>query len=63
MFNRRKPEDHWEFSDLAQYNAEVGRGIVHTAEYDARMAEKQRRYAEWLRSEYPDNVVIAGWDR
>jgi len=30
--------------DLATYNAEVHRGIVHTPEYDARMAVQQRRF-------------------
>jgi hypothetical protein len=32
--------------DLAVYNAEVHRGIVHTPEYDERMAEEQRRFDE-----------------
>ena len=30
--------------DLATYNAEVHRGIVHTPEYDARMAAKQEQF-------------------
>jgi hypothetical protein len=29
---------------LARYNAEVRRGIVHTAQYDAEMAELQRLF-------------------
>lgn len=32
------------WGDLSAYNAEVARGIMHTAEYKGRMAEKQRRY-------------------
>lgn len=32
------------WGDLARYNAERARGIVHTPEWDARMAEKQVRY-------------------
>lgn len=32
------------FEPLATYNAERSRGIVHTAEYDARMAELQREF-------------------
>jgi hypothetical protein len=32
------------FEPLATYNAERARGIVHTAEYDARMAELQREF-------------------
>jgi hypothetical protein len=36
-----------EFRELAAYNARVGDGIVHTAEYAARMAVLQARYKEW----------------
>jgi hypothetical protein len=35
------------FEPLATYNAECGRGIVHTSEWDARMAVLQREYDEW----------------
>lgn len=38
------------FNELARYNAEVARGIVHTAEWDERMAKAQREFAEWARS-------------
>lgn len=49
---------HWlkqiEFSlmwgDLATYNTEKSRGIVHTPEHQARMAEKQAAYIEWSRN-------------
>jgi hypothetical protein len=34
---------------LAVYNAECARGIVHTVEWDARMASLQRRYDRLLR--------------
>ncbi len=34
------------FDRLAVYNAEVHRGIVHTPEYDAEMAELQREFNE-----------------
>lgn len=52
---RREREFDRQWGDLATYNSEVARGIVHTAEYDALMAVKQRRYddevvAEALRS-------------
>jgi hypothetical protein len=40
----------YEFADLATYNSEVARGIVHTAEWDAKMAEQQRRFYE---QQYP----------
>lgn len=35
-----------EWGDLATYNAEVARGIVHTPEYDKKMARKQAEYNE-----------------
>ena len=34
------------FQPLAVYNAEVARGIVHTREWDAKMAELQREFDE-----------------
>jgi hypothetical protein len=37
-----------DFRALADYNGEVARGILHKAEYDARMAEVQKRYDRWL---------------
>ena len=36
-----------EFGPLATYNAERARGIVHTPEWDAAMAELQCRFNEW----------------
>lgn len=40
---RRRPQyDRWK--PLADYNAEVARGIVHTPEYDAKMAEWQKLF-------------------
>jgi hypothetical protein len=41
---RRPLPSEWEFWDLATYNAECYRGIVHTPEYDARMAVEQERF-------------------
>jgi len=46
---------HWQdferdWGDLATYNAEEARGIVHSSEWDDRMREKQRLYEEWIRS-------------
>ena len=35
-----------DFDELATYNAERARGIVHTPEYDKRMAEVQHRF-DW----------------
>lgn len=36
------------FEILAVYNGEVARGIVHTADWDARMATLQAEYEQWL---------------
>jgi hypothetical protein len=38
------------FSELADYNARVTKGIAHTAEYRQRMADLQREFNEWQRS-------------
>lgn len=48
-----------QWGDLATYNAEVARGIVHTPEWDARMAEKQARYNDGLRAWA---MKHQGWD-
>ena len=42
-----------EFNALARYNSEIARGIVHTPEWDARMAQEQERFNrqqmdEWI---------------
>jgi hypothetical protein len=34
----------YEFEALAKYNGEVARGIVHTRDYDVRMAQEQARF-------------------
>ena len=44
MKDRRMPE---QFNDLARYNTEVAHGIVHTPEWDVKMAELQQRFNEW----------------
>ena len=36
--------ERYRWQRLADYNAEIARGIVHTAEYDALMAEEQRLF-------------------
>ena len=38
-----------EFEVLARYNAERARGIVHTPEWDERMASLQAKFDEWVR--------------
>jgi hypothetical protein len=42
--------DEWRWSRLAAYNSEVSRGIVHTPEYDAKMAEEQRQFDAWRKA-------------
>lgn len=39
------------WGDLATYNGEKSRGIVHAPEHQARMAEKQAAYVEWNRKQ------------
>jgi hypothetical protein len=39
-----KGEYRW--NDLARYNSEVARGIVHTPEWKAKMADQQRQFDE-----------------
>lgn len=41
----------YEFSDLARYNSETGRGIVHTPEWKAKMALEQQRFRRDLESQ------------
>jgi hypothetical protein len=52
------------FNALATYNAELDRGIVHTPEWDAKMATIQAGYDDWARNGYPDTPLPAsmiGW--
>ena len=56
-FRRRQPVTLREIApprtftnELAIYNAEVARGIVHTPEWDAKMAELQREFDAWARN-------------
>lgn len=39
----------YRFKALAEYNREVAHGVVHTAAWDARMAELQVEYDGWAR--------------
>lgn len=42
----KKKEVFWErrFSELAEYNSEIGRGIIHTQEFCDRMKTLQKEY-------------------
>ncbi len=44
---KRHPVMPAKFDRLSTYNAETFRGLVHTPEYDAKMAELQREFNEW----------------
>jgi hypothetical protein len=39
------------YEELARYNAERDRGLVHTPEWDAKMAELQRDFDDWAQRE------------
>lgn len=43
---KHEPLDPQEVTTLATYNAERGRGIVHTMEWQAKMDVLQRRFNE-----------------
>ncbi len=44
------------FETLAVYNAEVTRGIVHTPEWDAKMAGLQQEFDQWQQSSDEDRI-------
>lgn len=60
----------YEWDDLAHYNSEVSRGLVHTAEMDARMAQRQAAFDAAQLAQYEregwtpmrfDNGEIVAW--
>ena len=44
------------FEALAVYNAEVARGIMHTPEWDARMAALQEELDQWRHRSDEDRI-------
>jgi len=49
-----------EFHQLATYNGEIGRGLVHTPEWKAKMAVSQERWNRWaVEQQERANQVIA----
>lgn len=46
--NEGYPLSDQETTDLAIFNSEVARGLVHRPSYAARMAELQGRYDQWI---------------
>jgi hypothetical protein len=55
LFRRAPAPEPYEFAALATYNAELSRGIVHTPEWDARMAAEQARFDAKMRGVIPRN--------
>ena len=57
------------FEMLAVYNSERARGIVHTPEWDARMAALQVKFDEAVAAKLPDyrtadgTYIFPGYDR
>lgn len=49
---RRRPTHHQWVSDLARYNGERARGIVHTPEWQQRMSRLQDMFDEQQRLEF-----------
>lgn len=45
--------DSTRWDELAQYNSERARGIVHTPEWQLRMVEVQQEFDLMMRREYP----------
>lgn len=46
--NKKQDEFNRRWGDLATYNAEKGRGIMHTPEWIERMIIKQEQYYEYI---------------
>lgn len=47
-----------EFNQLAKYNSEVARGIMHTEEWKQKMAQLQKTYNDELDKEFPNGYKI-----
>lgn len=45
LFLGEPPKRH-KYADLALYNAEVGRGLMHTEEWQAKMEKQQQEFNE-----------------
>ncbi len=49
------PQRSQKFDDLARYNSERGRGIVHTRVWEDRMDELQAEFVEWSKEQQGKN--------
>ena len=64
-WSRHKPVGMpYKFNRLAEYNGEVGRGLVHTREKDLEMAALQAEFKAYqiaqFRAEYEDVELLDG---
>jgi hypothetical protein len=68
LWRLESAEPPWEptpcrFDALATYNSEVARGVVHTAEYRAKMAALTAEFVEWQRAAAsPGTIFICADD-
>lgn len=50
--NGRCEASDQKFRELADYNTRVYHGVVHTPEYDARMAKLQEEFDRWIQGRH-----------
>jgi hypothetical protein len=48
----------YRWSELATYNSERARGLVHTEEWKARMAKQQEEFNEWARTQNEAGIRV-----
>ncbi len=53
-----EPEPVSEWWQLATYNAEVGRGLVHTRQWKEKMAVEQARFDAQASRPHPDRPIV-----
>ena len=46
------------FNELADYNSRKAKGILHTPEYEARMALEQERFNAWIRRDAEESGMV-----
>lgn len=58
---KRRDLESRQWDDLATYNGEVARGIMHTPEYDEKMASAQVAFTRWQKQRlFDDGFQIIG---
>lgn len=58
MFDRKEPMPY-RFYELAVYNSEVARGIVHTDEWNEKMRTEREAFDDWKWSSIQDYLKRA----